>query len=415
MPDYQFGLAEAHCEMAKLLRQQEQLEEACEHNEEALRILEPLVEQVPEYRGLLIGVQCELGKTLYRQGEWQAALAMLQKADQIQEDGLNWHRFVMAIAHWQLGDMEDARTVYWDAVSKTTMGSGNDEQRGLQTEAEQLLGISSEERVAFELDRWTNLIVEDPNHLEALRRRGDIYKNMQQWAKAIEDYTAVLEGDPRNAHMFNARSICHCLLQDFEAALQDANRAIELDPQSWMYSHRAWPLIMLSRHEEAVVDCNQSLELDPKSSIAFARRGWARHMLGEHRAAIVDNVAALKLTPSLNSAWRRLQTCSSEVQDPELLGALDELHQHLRNDEQALSSCEMLLLESTWFEPSCTQIKAMLNGRLPIANRFYKSIPRTQKAIFIGHWRTRQLENLIPRSKIFLAPLTSGPIMSVRI
>ena len=70
------------------------------HNEEAIRILEPLVIQqghAADHRNLLVRVHCTLGRCEYRDGNWQAALDSFERADRLQEAGLKWHRFFVAM------------------------------------------------------------------------------------------------------------------------------------------------------------------------------------------------------------------------------------------------------------------------------------------------------------------------------
>jgi len=146
IPDYKYKLAKTHNALVNLHQTRMETSEADEHYGQALPVLDSLATElrhVARYRDLLIHVHCEIGKERYREGDWQTALESLKQADKMKDGGLDYHRFFMAMAHWQLGDLEDARAVYWDAVGKTTTGIGNDEQRGFRTEAEQLLGINS--------------------------------------------------------------------------------------------------------------------------------------------------------------------------------------------------------------------------------------------------------------------------------
>jgi len=83
-----------------------------------------------------------LGVAHYRAGDWGAAIAALEQAIWLRRvsDGSDW--FFLAMAHWRLGDKEQARQFYDKAVQWTENNRRkSDELRRFQAEAEELLGI----------------------------------------------------------------------------------------------------------------------------------------------------------------------------------------------------------------------------------------------------------------------------------
>jgi serine/threonine protein kinase/predicted Zn-dependent protease len=87
-----------------------------------------------------------LGAALYRNGEWRAAVEALQKANQILENGNSY--IFLAMAHWQLGDREQAGQCFRKAVEWMGKNKPNpaDEEslRRDRAEAAALLGIKDE-------------------------------------------------------------------------------------------------------------------------------------------------------------------------------------------------------------------------------------------------------------------------------
>jgi tetratricopeptide (TPR) repeat protein len=57
-----------------------------------------------------------LGVAQYRNGQWQAAIASLEKANQLRRDVYEGFWLYLAMAHWQLGEREAARACYDRAV-----------------------------------------------------------------------------------------------------------------------------------------------------------------------------------------------------------------------------------------------------------------------------------------------------------
>jgi serine/threonine protein kinase/WD40 repeat protein len=83
-----------------------------------------------------------LGVAQYRAGDWQAAVVALAKSDELLgEKDLSFNAFFLAMAHWQLGKKEEARSWMDRAVRWMDKNKPQDEQlRRIRDEAEQLLG-----------------------------------------------------------------------------------------------------------------------------------------------------------------------------------------------------------------------------------------------------------------------------------
>jgi tetratricopeptide (TPR) repeat protein len=84
-----------------------------------------------------------LGVAHYRAGDFHEALAALEKSMQLGVDGdaVDW--FFLAMAYWQLGDKDEARTWYDKAVEWTDKNKPhNEELTRFRTECAALLGIA---------------------------------------------------------------------------------------------------------------------------------------------------------------------------------------------------------------------------------------------------------------------------------
>jgi tetratricopeptide (TPR) repeat protein/serine/threonine protein kinase len=81
-----------------------------------------------------------LGVAQYRAGDWKAAIAALDKSMDLLKGGDSFDWFFLAMAHWQLGEKEKARTLFDQAVQWMDKHQPNDEElRRFRTEAEGLL------------------------------------------------------------------------------------------------------------------------------------------------------------------------------------------------------------------------------------------------------------------------------------
>src|SRR5262249_29472502 len=83
-----------------------------------------------------------LGAAQYRAGNWRDAIAALEKSMELQKGGDPHDWFVLAMAHWQLGEKEKARNWFGQAVQWMDKNQPkNEELRRFRTEAAEVLGL----------------------------------------------------------------------------------------------------------------------------------------------------------------------------------------------------------------------------------------------------------------------------------
>jgi Tetratricopeptide repeat/WD domain, G-beta repeat len=85
-----------------------------------------------------------LGVAHYRAGDWKAAVAELTRSNELLGgEELSFNAFFLAMAHWQLGQQDEARKWYDRAVPWMEKHKPRDEELGrFRTEAAELLGIN---------------------------------------------------------------------------------------------------------------------------------------------------------------------------------------------------------------------------------------------------------------------------------
>jgi tetratricopeptide (TPR) repeat protein len=97
------------------------------------------VEQAPENGGYWN----TLGVAHYRTGDWRAAIQAVEKSIALTKDGNGVDRFILAMAHWQLGDKQQARHCYDQAVQWMEKNKPADEELAqFRAEAAALLGLN---------------------------------------------------------------------------------------------------------------------------------------------------------------------------------------------------------------------------------------------------------------------------------
>ncbi len=84
-----------------------------------------------------------LGVAQYRVADWGAAIAALEKVKELGSPGDNLEWFPLAMAHWQLGEKEEARKWYDQAVTWMDKNAPkNEEFKRFRKEAAELLGVN---------------------------------------------------------------------------------------------------------------------------------------------------------------------------------------------------------------------------------------------------------------------------------
>ena len=111
--------------------------------ERAVELAKKAVELQPQERIYLI----VLGAAQYRAGDWKAAKATLEKSTALGQGGDAFAWFFLAMAHWQLGQKEDARRWYDQAAKWMEKNNKNNaDLRRFRVEAEELLGVTEKQR-----------------------------------------------------------------------------------------------------------------------------------------------------------------------------------------------------------------------------------------------------------------------------
>jgi len=84
-----------------------------------------------------------LGIVYYRTGDWQAAVHALEKSVELRKGGDCYDWFFLAMAHWRLGEKEEAHKWFDQGVQWMEKNAPqNEELRRFRGEAEQLLGVN---------------------------------------------------------------------------------------------------------------------------------------------------------------------------------------------------------------------------------------------------------------------------------
>lgn len=154
-----------------------------------------------------------------------------------------------------------------------------------------------EPRVAIE--SCTTLLRVIPDAPMPLLRRAAAFAALDQWDKAISDYSTYLVHKPRDAAILYERGQVHLHRSAYRRAIDDFTAALAVRP-TWAaaLNGRAWARFKLLDVDAAMVDVGAALLSEPNHVASLDTRGHIYEHRGERDKAIADYRRALQLDPS---------------------------------------------------------------------------------------------------------------------
>lgn len=126
--------------------------------------------------------------------------------------------------------------------------------------------------------------------------RGEIQRQRQQYAPALDDFTQAITLDDQNAWAIASRGQVYFALYREDEAFADFDRALALDPMlAWALAGRGECYRLLKRYPEALADFNRAVALDGEDSWTITQRGQTYVWLGDYEKALADFTHALEL------------------------------------------------------------------------------------------------------------------------
>jgi tetratricopeptide (TPR) repeat protein len=137
------------------------------------------------------------------------------------------------------------------------------------------------------------------NRAVAYYDRGNAYKNLKDYDRALADYSDALKLDPRYAHAYLNRGFVYVAKNDADHALADLNRSIQFDPNETLAYFNRGLVYRLGKHNPAaaIADFTEVIKRSPDSGNAYYERGLAYADKGDFQRALDDYDKAMQRTP----------------------------------------------------------------------------------------------------------------------
>ncbi|MFO7687296.1 MAG: tetratricopeptide repeat protein [Desulfobacterales bacterium] len=118
-----------------------------------------------------------------------------------------------------------------------------------------------------------NAIQEDPDFAEAYNNRGNAYREMKQYALAIQDYNKAISLNPNLAKTFNNRGNIYFDQRNFQMAIEDYSAALSLDASyALAYLNRGLAHHALNKDDMACPDLSKACDLGDCDGITWAKK-----------------------------------------------------------------------------------------------------------------------------------------------
>jgi tetratricopeptide (TPR) repeat protein len=117
--------------------------------------------------------------------------------------------------------------------------------------------------------------------------RGLAYEGLQEYDKAIDDYSSAISINEKNPEFFRNRGLASLHEKQYERAQDDLDKAIALQPKhAASYASRADVFLQTGNAARAVEDYGRALDLDPRASSVWYSLGMAYRQAGQEDKAL---------------------------------------------------------------------------------------------------------------------------------
>jgi tetratricopeptide (TPR) repeat protein len=168
-------------------------------------------------------------------------------------------------------------------------------------------GVVAQQQTPQEmLKRLDQQIAKDPEDAKNYLMRGSLLFDMEQFRRAVADFTKALRLDYQNMQeAYLLRSLSYYALNEGESAMEDALSFRDARPND-PRAHGLLGTLLINQPQDAVDHFTRQIQLDEKNPQAYVNRAWAiQHLHGYEEQALVDYDLALKLNrnymPALGS------------------------------------------------------------------------------------------------------------------
>jgi len=146
----------------------------------------------------------------------------------------------------------------------------------------------------------TAKIAANPDDVNALYRRGQVYASKGAYNLAIKDFDDTLRINPKDVEALNNRCWTRTVVNDLPAALKDCNEALRLRP-NFVDALDSRGLVNLKSGavKNAIADFDAALKINPRLTSSLYGRGLAKQRNGSASEGALDISNAKAMDPNI--------------------------------------------------------------------------------------------------------------------
>ena len=140
-------------------------------------------------------------------------------------------------------------------------------------------------------------LAENPDDVDALYRRGQVYASKGAYELAIRDFGDTIRLNPKDVEAYNNRCWVRAVVGELQSALRDCNEALRLRPNFVdALDSRGLVNLKSGSTKNAIADFDAALNLNPGLTSSLYGRGLARQRSG----AVSDGEADINSAKAIN-------------------------------------------------------------------------------------------------------------------
>lgn len=151
---------------------------------------------------------------------------------------------------------------------------------------------------------WNHELNHYPDNATGYGNRGEAYKDIGRYDKALEDFNNAIRVDPKYAEGYNSRGQLSAMRGNIDEALKDFLKVIELNPRfDEAYNNIGIIYTMKKDNEKALVYFKKAIEIDPTNSQAHYNLGIIFEQKRMPKQALANYNKAIHLNPDSADAY----------------------------------------------------------------------------------------------------------------
>ncbi len=152
-----------------------------------------------------------------------------------------------------------------------------------------------------------NAVDLDPQLAEARAYLSEIYADVGNWPRAVEEAQEAVRLNPTSPEGHRALGYAYNVQGEYEKSVAAYDEAIKVAPQlARLYYEQGQNFAALTDYDAAVEAYRKAIKTNPQYAAAYDALGWAYYYRDDPERAIIELQRAVELDPNMAEAWAHL-------------------------------------------------------------------------------------------------------------